>query len=386
MEERKIKEHDPQFYETIRDLVPLMPDFRPLETVKKMKAEEQNNWRLIYQEMQGIGMNEAHMNLLNIISEGNEARLKKYISPNRFVQDFIFSYPGLFWLMVKSSSSETIAPLLIANGIYLEEIKEMPIEYLFHIYDNETAKILRALYPDAINDEEIYRMIENMNEPSDLSSGHFYWLFEGSFDKIKDELNENPFVLQFIASQHDLEILRRFLPLEKEQMVYDFLINCCHEEFLEGVYYLLEHFMFTDDVIMDFISHTGNSKALETFLNKLTTDFNRSDCIDFYIGILRFQDVSFVDLMVNHPRMKHFQDYLIRGLYGIIWNLIRHNNVAILSVIVKKFIDNITDDVNDFLHEAIKLKRKEIIRIFLSYPALEKFIDLSLIEKGQELI
>lgn len=49
--EDQIKEENPDLYSVLKETVALLPDFRPQETVKQMKAEEQNNCKLVYNEL-----------------------------------------------------------------------------------------------------------------------------------------------------------------------------------------------------------------------------------------------------------------------------------------------------------------------------------------------
>lgn len=158
--ERILNEHDPQIYKAVLPYIPDVPDFRPQETIRRMRGtylneefipEPQNNWRALVEELDALDYNEHHLTLLNAINSGDEKQIEPYIEEKRnIVSDFFFSYPVLTWLMSKVSSKETIIPLFVSQGEELEEpfksylYQEIPLEPkdLLYIRDKTTAENL----------------------------------------------------------------------------------------------------------------------------------------------------------------------------------------------------------------------------------------------------
>lgn len=119
-----------------------MPDFRPQETIRHMKKEPQNNWRLLYEELQAINENKEHLEILSYINEGNVNRILLYADDKETVEEFVFCYPALTWLLLKISTDDSMVALLLPHGIFLSYI-EMKKEYIGYL---RSLKITRELY------------------------------------------------------------------------------------------------------------------------------------------------------------------------------------------------------------------------------------------------
>ena len=145
-EELKIREYDPDFYESIKPFVSSMPDFRPSKTMAQMIQEPQNNWRLILHELEALGYDEEAGKLLDIINRGDRKTVEEYIRFRKdLIEDFVFSFPAITWLLMKTGDEDVIYPLLISVGMYLEEIP-MKREYISFIKDEEIARIIFSSY------------------------------------------------------------------------------------------------------------------------------------------------------------------------------------------------------------------------------------------------
>lgn len=197
----EIRKHDTSFYEAIAPSIHKMPVFRPSNTLKQMRQESQNNWRLLYEEMDAITYNEKHMALLTSINNKNKdievssmvdvLTIMKSLSTLRLklrkwrrayqeesytreeIEGFFFSYPALSWCLLHIIASETMAGSLIYHGLFLSEIP-MKKEYVSFIRSLHVAKELYALYPHLINlDDDEYRKLPNTIE----SLGYIYWIY-----------------------------------------------------------------------------------------------------------------------------------------------------------------------------------------------------------------
>lgn len=84
MSEKRVREEAPDLYAAIAPWIPLLPDFRPQETLRRMRSEPQTiemNWRLIEMELEA----------LNIKSRKNDAKLMTAIfsGDRSIVLDFL---------------------------------------------------------------------------------------------------------------------------------------------------------------------------------------------------------------------------------------------------------------------------------------------------------
>lgn len=160
-DEEMIKEHDPSLYEMIRSYVPKVPDFRPQETLRRMKEEpntESMNWRHLRQELEDINHNEEHLDLLAAINGEKGRRISSYLNEKRnIVSEFIFSYPTLFWLIFHVADKGIMDVLLVSQGKNLPdsfkpllEKVDITLDTIYSIRDKETAKILHERKPKAL--------------------------------------------------------------------------------------------------------------------------------------------------------------------------------------------------------------------------------------------
>ena len=168
--EKDIYQYDYSFYEAILPYVKDMPDFRPKEVIERMKErpdlwieEKQNNWRLIVEELDAVTANKENFSLLEAINSGDINQIKNYSDEKDLLAEFFLSYPALTWLMMHVAPEETIIPLLISQGLYLEEI-EMKEEYIPFISDEKTAEELVKNNPSLLQSmkENIRRNIDRM--------------------------------------------------------------------------------------------------------------------------------------------------------------------------------------------------------------------------------
>lgn len=144
-----IANSDPKLYQAIRSYVPDMPDFRPIETIEGMAIRDeegnviielQDNWGEIVHELDALSYDEQGQIFVDAINSGDVEEVLPYINRIEWIDQFIFSYPALIWLMLKTSPEETIFPILISQGMYLDDI-HINNEYIWAIRNKETALI-----------------------------------------------------------------------------------------------------------------------------------------------------------------------------------------------------------------------------------------------------
>lgn len=139
----RIRRHDKEFYMAIRKWVKIMPDFRPQEALKRFKDEPQNNWQLIADELDALGVDEESQELMDAINSGEIERVRPFFPQKEKMERILLTYPGLMWLMTKISPEDTVFPLYITHGIYLEEI-ELKYSHITYIPNKEIATFFRG--------------------------------------------------------------------------------------------------------------------------------------------------------------------------------------------------------------------------------------------------
>lgn len=171
--ENLVKEHDPSFYSIIQPYVSTLPDFRPQETIAKMKKEEQDNWRLIYDELMALGYDETSQEILEALNEENLETIEDFIFKDEDkIKDFSFSYPALTWILHKAGNKKVIDPILVASGFHLKEVFSTSLSK--YVRDEETAKKIVNIYP---------KLTIPMKKMS--SRGDIYLLFYGNIKEFK---------------------------------------------------------------------------------------------------------------------------------------------------------------------------------------------------------
>lgn len=190
-----IKEENPSFYERILPHIDSLPDFRPLETVKKMKKveidgslrlEPQNNWRIVYEEFSALSTNPFHFSILEDILNREMIDIE-----NESVKEFAIYYPSLTWLMVRIASPKSIYPLCLSQSIYLDEVikKETWKKYIGYIRSIETAKKLSP----AISEERIQSIFQVLQDDS-------FQIIGWAYCALAKNMNLSNFHIEFIAN------------------------------------------------------------------------------------------------------------------------------------------------------------------------------------------
>ena len=381
LSQRKVEEYNPFFYEEILPYVFLMPDFRPPETMRRMKAEKQDSWGRILNELEAVGYDEEHMAIIDMINSGSKKELEKWIESETIISEFIFSYPALVWLMLQVSPRETIIPLLVSQGKYL---KEIPIikEDVAYIRNEKTAKKLRKLYPSLITDEEIL----NRGKRDFLEKGYLYWLIVGPFRGIEDINYYNENILSSLAKSEDIHLLSLFVPSSPGTFLLYELISA---NFIAGVDYIFNMRKFSYEsleVYLLFAIEGGNVDITLLLLNNFEKDLSRHSLEEIVNKIQYINDIVFLNALFEHPRTKE--------IVTLLWELdlfyplraIKLNNIALMKVFLQQMEEEgeFPHDINIFVKLAIQLKRKEILHLLLNVDYDN--IKIHLLKEAKELL
>lgn len=391
--QRKIHDHDPQFHDATLSYINQMPDFRPKETQKHMKTEEQDNWERISHEMEAISYNQEHIDFLNMINGGNKEELDKWIDSKEIIEEFFFSYPALSWLMFHISPPCTIIPLFILQGKNLDQIT-MKKEYINYIRNEETAKTLRYLYPSIITDEEIIQR----GKENHLKTGYLYWLISGSFNGIRDMRNDQNRMFHSLIDSEDMILFRLFIPPMENSLsdqlhyapilclILEKLIN---KDFYEGIEYLLNTFKFGHSYLESHIHSVisgGNEQIVALFLNAMSLNISKKILEDVVIYILLgMNNYDILNLLMFHECTKKIIQIIeVRNDYALL--AIKSNNIALIRILLKYMKNKLLQMMNNLLNKAIKLRREKILKVLLSVTDECNDIKINLLNKARSIL
>lgn len=100
--ENVFPEDNKEIYLLIKPFISFLPDFRPLDTVNKMKNEEQNNWRILYDEITVLTSKnrKKERELVKYLIQGPEDIQEIVVTRNKNdFPDFFDSYQALSYLI-----------------------------------------------------------------------------------------------------------------------------------------------------------------------------------------------------------------------------------------------------------------------------------------------
>ena len=393
--EELIAEHDSVLYNNIKEYVPLMPDFRPQETIRMMRGtyideeflpEPQDHWRLLYNELLALSEEESYQALVDAINSGEEEQIQPFLNKERFLSDFMFSYPALTWLMMKVSPEKTIIPILLRTGKYLDEI---PIkrDYIKYIVDEEIVKILIEEWPFLLRQED-----------SDLIGylGEIYWyktLYPSSFEENKEK------ILMNVAKVEDLSAILFMLSLGEfsEATLFRVLLVVLDKKTSsdneENILHILPRLDYdnllgrnmwrTQHVIGKLINHSY-ANALKEFLSrskfpknsgilpkasiptipilKVLLEDGRFDSDLFHI-IRKTEDIEIINFLLSYNNS--FTKWFIMGL---LYHFIKtENHPFIEALIYNKIID-----LNRLIEKASFEGDIGVLEVLLQYPLIDR--------------
>ena len=381
-----VKEHDPSLYLVIEPYVPSMPDFRPRETLAKMKKEEQGNWRLIYEELTALAFDETSQEIMEALNEEDLDKIEDFIF-NRIesVKIFSFSYPALIWLLHKVGNKRIIDPLLVASGLYLKDVFKPSLRK--YVRDEETAQKILKEYPklkipvkkiesrgDILllfygDPKEFDRRIEDILS-SAISMGD---LVAVTFSLNKGKLSKDQVVEIIYESSKKLSSIQKEEKERYEEM-YLYLLN--RYNLFGNIEKLIE---FMRDLIPHFLN-----KVYFTLVEKeeFPSEWNNAFFSHTLAAILSYND-SIMDFQIDH----NF-DHSYRGYLGLIEGATTKDNSDALEALLP--LSQQIPSVSYLVSLAISNKSKSVLRYLMDRFKLNQYISVvhlaSAIESGDEEI
>ena len=337
--EKMIEENDPDLYSIIRPYVPLLPDIRPSETMKKMKKEEQNNWRIIYEELSALGNYPEHVEVIDAINSGDTKKVDPLYTDERreLIEEVIFSYPGLIWLMLHVSPEKTILPIIVSQGrdlpdyffFYLEKIpvNSFSVNYL---RDKETASIFYSRNPTHFTYETLIKGIQND------SMGFVYFVLQDP----NLDINDN-----------GMKALKEATWSDKNAPILEILLKD-------------PRFIPYDDLFVD-ANMRGKNNIVKVLLKDGRIDPGHIDSFEPGWGfnpVLRDNNIELFRILMEDGRI----DPTPNG-YQILNDAIYENNIEVVRIIIEDGRINVDKPSrNDYIIHSIMWGKPEILELLLS--------------------
>lgn len=273
--QKEIYKNDADFYALVLKNISEMPDFRPQETLKQMKKEPQNNWRLLYEELQAINHNEEHLNILHVINEGKKTNLLLYADDKEIIEEFVFCYPGLTWILL---IDDCMIALLLPHGIFLSYI-EMKKEYIGFLRSFDVVKTLYSQSPSLITLEDLTEEILH-GQDSYLTTGYLLWLFSAYpvYEKLLVGLDDVIFqkLCSRVIYSSNIDVVKKFIDIvEKEERTMVFLLRIsarCHEDDIACYILSFYEYLPTPFSLLKMAIYNKMVKMVPSILNRISIE------------------------------------------------------------------------------------------------------------------
>lgn len=264
--EERIQQENPDLYQVIREYVPSLPDFRPLDTIKQMRAESQNNWKLIYNELETFSYRSDYLEIFHLLSHNERKKLLPFFKETSLLEEFLHTYPALVWLLRYISPTECTWGFYIFFGIYLKDIP-MEAEYILYIRDLKTAEKLYARDPNLVNSRWIKKIIIFHYHINDaLLIGYLYWFY---FLKEKEIIKSSfPFyaIPALIILVNDMNLAPLYLhDLKSWENHWIYLQKILCEKASEDMLMYILSRVFTDDMVRSLLGYSMETNNERTF-------------------------------------------------------------------------------------------------------------------------
>lgn len=408
--EELVRSHDSSLHTLVRLLVPFMPDFRPQETVQRMKRvtidgrdspEPQDNWQVLYNDLSSISHNSLHLELLEALNEEKMDTIYWFMEEDRIVKEFFFSYPALTWLLMKTNAA--IIPLCVSEGEYIEDLSGylQDIQYIGFIRNIEVAQKIHKI--STVTRHSVLDSIES----NPLHRGFFYWLIADNFNFFSfDHGLPYPYqVSRAIANTYDMNLIRLIFPPRKEKIdigigsdksTYDkFVYGVIHDMvrigFEEGLRYLLSLFSLNPQNQEDLLWSAGEEENLDIFLALWNMFDPRIEPIESLLTLKPMMAATNACLMKKillHPRLEN--KAFINKQY--ILNLMRYTggNKAFSDVlqVILEYGPSLSDEAGELLGKVAMRGRGELAKILIEngFPIKDMHIKEAIKNNNQEVL
>lgn len=372
---------NPSLHNALLSSIDRMPDFRPQETVKRMKEEKQNNWKLIYDELEAINHNPVHMRIPSMINENKD--LLRNITKKE-MEEFCFCYPGLTWCFLQLDEEEMVA-ILLFHGCFLKYLP-MKKEYVRFLESLDIAQELYSLYPSLWKEEELEKSLINYscdrshcftlvysNERPSLCSlckeriGLFLWMAV-AFPLWKNkEVQE--YVWHSLLYIDDPSLFERFLFLSPSTSDLNYLIEKAIEwKAIHIGKYILER--MSENLLRERLPclfqiavKLGSRNFVSLFLSRMTS-MQKGDDMGYEIALTIENDdpIMLKNLVINHEGLIEF--------YGIASSHVNYKENFSKPSIMSVFINHLECIGNCFIialmQNAVENDYIDMIKIVLN--------------------
>lgn len=352
--EYEIKETNPELYSLISSLVPSMPSFHTEELRRFYGLEKndplppQDNWRLIYNELESLSRQspEGEADLMFFEALINDSEDLLDLSKDEdLVLRFLASYPDLIWLLERIGSS--IWKIYVALN-QIEKIREMD--------KNIVSKVVPF-----IRTREVTRLLLEKNPKAKIKGslrmalpdqiGESLWFLEKG-DKV------NPLLMRSVVASHNREIIFSFLERLDGIEIVDFATLIARQPLGDVLSIILQENSFTKEELLRITGHAMTyPENLSILIPLLPKGTDLTDTLHFQIR--KGKD------SISEEVMKYIPEDMV-DLNAIFYTALDRENDPWINYIFPKI--NI-----DLLHEEIVFLivdhgKTEIIKDLLKNP------------------
>lgn len=370
-----------ELYKIILPWISSIPDFSGFNR----KSHNNSNWLRINEELYLLAHNKHHKIVLSILSSGSQKELIRIIDDKKVIDEFIYAYPGLTWILTKIAPMDSIIPFIIASSLKKRfSFFNLPISkiYIRFIGTMETAIFLRDSYPNLVMDDWIFSQIGDSSFHYD--KGYIYWLLVGNYLFSHPELF-NKTILDSIARSYDILLLKEITSLWDKQIVnrkenyYSIMSMVVLYGFEEGVDYLVNTFKYEDIFLSQQIiaAMTRNYLGIAYIIfNSLTRNLSPYDTqILFDKYAIERNDVFFCRFLLDHPRTRDGLKILNQDFYIKLIRGKTDSSFYILNELLKREEIEISGEVSSIIEEVMKNGNKECIDLFLQVFPFSMFVE-----------
>jgi len=202
--EQLVQQHDPDFYEKIKNIVPTIPDFRPRDTIEQMKQESQNTWKLIYDELsKQIPEGDRDREIVDVVNEESTEKLLKIADNPHRIREFILTYPALSYIMMVSGPPMRQLMIASSETQWLDsvDLSDNFDDYIPFLRDRETGRKLRKRYKANI---EITQQLFKEN----VEYGKVGWVIWMLDDERVDPVDGTNAMIRFVDGHSHTDVLK----------------------------------------------------------------------------------------------------------------------------------------------------------------------------------
>lgn len=380
--ESLLLENDPELYSILQSYIHLLPDMRleAKETLSKMKPEEQDPWRILYEELMALSREEEEARkereLFDAINEDNFLKINYYLDDEELLKRFFTIYPGLIFVLTKVKEN-TLLPLYVARGD-ISLVKKLTPKIISSIRDLETARKLSRKYSFNLKNS----LEEEIREGR---TGEALFNLSKAIPVVVDQY------LLLAIQKGNLIVVNALLSFgdPKEDVIIDVFESAAQYGHNHIIEYLLSLDLHSDtraDMTVAGLSMAITYGQIPTII--LLCDEQEWE-LDIFDHVIKSKNIHIVEIFLDYMTlsMEHYDEAINKAvLLGL---------KDILSLIQEKDKDvSLTDEISleernpilrKTVEKAYEINRGDILSILLSWDRYRDSIeDLFLYEKRVE--